>query len=93
LSCVEACYEPPFETIGPHLFERLAGLTTVVAVLQDWDPVREAFLRRVRASGVAVRVVIVHDGPTSVEWQRAGDELGDVEAFSSADIERATALR
>jgi uncharacterized protein (DUF58 family) len=89
LSCVEACYRPPFETIGPQLFDRLAGLTTVVAVLQDWDEEREAFLRRVRDCGVAVRAIVVHDGQTSADWRRAEGDLGQITAMSPADVSAA----
>ena len=92
LACVEPCYDPPFQTIGPPLFDRLSRLTTVMAVLQDWDAVREGFLRRVRESGVSVRAIVVHDGPTSVEWSRAGEELGRIEAISPEQIHAAVAL-
>ena len=86
LACIEPCHAPPFETIGPALFDRLAQLTTVIAILQDWDPVREAFLRRVRASGVAVRVVLVHDSPTAADWQGAAEEL-DVLFMTPAQVD------
>jgi uncharacterized protein (DUF58 family) len=89
LACLEPCYEPPFATIGPPLFERLAQLTTVVAVLQDWDPVREAFLRRVRTSGAAVRGLIVREGATTMDWRAVGPDLGDVQAVSPAQVESA----
>jgi uncharacterized protein (DUF58 family) len=89
LACIEPCYDPPFATIGPHLMDRLAGLTTVVAVLQDWDPVRAAFLRRLRASGVAVRGIIVHDGATSSPWEGAGEELGELQAMAPSEVEAA----
>jgi len=89
LACLEPCYEPPFATIGPSLFDRLAQLTTVVAVLQDWDPVREAFLRRVTTSGVAVRALIVHEGATTVDWRTAGDELGEIQAMTPGEVESA----
>lgn len=82
LACLEPCHAPPFATIGPTLFERLAQLTTVIAVLQDWDPVREAFLRRVQASGTAVRVLIVRDGPTTTDWRAAGEEMGDIRVLT-----------
>lgn len=75
LACLEPCQQPPFETVGPALFDKLAQTTTVVAVLLDWDDARAAFLRRVGAMGVAVRGVIVHDGPTAQPWQAAAGEL------------------
>lgn len=88
LSCLEPCHDPPFETIGPHLFERLSQLTTVVAVLQDWDPAREAFLARVKALGTAVQAIIVHDGPTKQAWTGRTDALGDVSQLSARDVEQ-----
>jgi uncharacterized protein (DUF58 family) len=91
LACIEPCYDPPFRTIGPHLFEKLSQLTTVVAILQDWDDEREAFLRSVCSSGVAVRAMIVHDGPTTRDWHSAADDLGSVQLLSPAQIEAAIA--
>jgi uncharacterized protein (DUF58 family) len=88
LACLEPSYAPPFATIGPHLFEKLAQITTVVAVLQDWDPVRRDFLRRVKQLGTGVRVLIVHDGATAEPWQAASAELGDSELLAPADVER-----
>lgn len=88
LACLEPCYDPPFRGIGPPLFEKLAQITTVVAVVQDWDPAREEFLRRVKELGTAVRTIVVHDGPTSAPWQSAADELGEISVMTPEDVER-----
>src|SRR4030095_5715393 len=64
LACLEPCHEPPFDVLAPRLVERLSRLTTVVAVVLDWDEGREAFLGRLRDLGVALRIFVVHDGPT-----------------------------
>jgi uncharacterized protein (DUF58 family) len=88
LACLEPCHEPPFEAIGPQLFEKLAQITTVVAVLQDWDAPREAFLRRVKSLGTAVRALIVHRGPTREPWQQIGSELGEMSQLTPEDVER-----
>lgn len=90
LACLEPCGDPPFRTIGPTLFERLAQTTTVVAVLQDWDADREAFLRSVHALGTAVRCVIVHDGETAEPWE-AAEALGEVSLMTPAQVESAIA--
>jgi len=90
LACLEPCPDPPFATIGPVLFEKLGQITTVVAVLQDWDDAREGFLRQVKALGTAVRVVIVHEGPTAKPWAGAED-LGEVGLMSPSDVEQALA--
>ena len=34
----------------------------------DWDEARESFLRRIHDLGVAVRVFVVHPGPTTRPW-------------------------
>jgi uncharacterized protein (DUF58 family) len=89
LACLEPCPDPPFATIGPALFERLAQVTTVVAVLQDWDPARRDFLRQVRQSGAAVRAIVVHDGPTREDWRGAAEEIGEISQMAPGDVERA----
>jgi uncharacterized protein (DUF58 family) len=91
LACLEPCAAPPFETVGPALFEELAQITTVVAVLLDWDARREAFLRRVKALGTEVRVLVVREGETAQPWQAAGPELGEVGLLTPADVDRSLA--
>ena len=75
------------ESIGPPLFGRLERLTTLVAVLLEWDEAREAFLRRVRAMGVAVRILLVHEGETREPWSSVPAVLGDIARFTPAQIE------
>jgi uncharacterized protein (DUF58 family) len=87
LACLEPSPAPPFESIGPPLFERLERLTTVVAVMLEWDDAREAFLRRVRAMGVAVRVLLVHEGATRKPWASVSADLGDVAHTTPAQVE------
>lgn len=88
LACLDPCREPAFATIGPHLFEKLAQITTVVAVLQDWDEERRDFLRRVRVQGAAVRTVIVREGETHISWRDASAEIGEVSRMTPAEVER-----
>jgi uncharacterized protein (DUF58 family) len=88
LACLEPCPQPPFQAIGPCLFEKLAQTTTVVAVLLDWDRPREDFLRRVKALGTALRVLVVHEGLTRESWQNVGADLGEVSLVTPADVER-----
>jgi uncharacterized protein (DUF58 family) len=93
LACIEPCYDEPFRTIGPHLFEKLAQITSVVAVLQDWDAGRENFLRRVKDRGTAVRSIVVHDGSTTQPWQEASADLGDISQLTPQDIEALLAAK
>ena len=72
LAGLEPCPEAPFAAVAPALFDKLARITTVVAVLQDWDEARERFLREVKALGTAVHVIVVHDGATTRPLPRWG---------------------
>jgi uncharacterized protein (DUF58 family) len=89
LACLEPCSDPPFETVGPHLYEKLARLTSVVVVMLDWDDGRERFLRGVREQGIAMRCIIVRDGATTKPWAPAAGDLGAFSQMGTADIERA----
>ena len=89
LACLEPCEQPPFQTISPVLFDKLAQITTVVAVLLDWDDEREAFLQRVKGLGTAVRVLLVREGETRKPWQHVGEELGEISLMTPEDVERA----
>ena len=91
LACLEPCREPPFDVVAPALFEKLEQITSVVAVVQDWDEAREAFLRRVKSFGVDMRVLIVHEGETARDWRPASEELGEVSLVPPSEIERALA--
>jgi uncharacterized protein (DUF58 family) len=89
LACLEPCSDPPFATIGPHLHEKLARLTSVVVVMLDWDDAREQFLRGVRDSGTAMRCIIVRDGETTKPWAAAAGDLGAFSQMTTDDVERA----
>jgi uncharacterized protein (DUF58 family) len=91
LACIEPCPDPPFQAVAPTLFEELAQITTVVAVLLDWDAPREAFVRRLKALGAEVRVLIVREAPTAQPWQGAGPDLGEVDLLRPTDVERSLA--
>lgn len=86
LACLEPSAAAPFETVAPALHERLSGLTTVVAVMLDWDDAREAFVRRVRSMGAAVRVIVVHEGATRKAWSDVPPELAAVSLLTPAQV-------
>lgn len=88
LACLDPCYDPPFARIGPHLFEKLAQLTTVIAVLHDWDDDRERFLGQVMARGTSVRGFVVREGEPSKPLPADG-EFGDVTVLRPSDVQRA----
>ena len=91
LACLEPCREPPFAVLSPPILERLSRLTTVVAVVLDWDEPRERFLRHVRQLGVAVRTFLVRTGDTARPAEDAAAELGPITRLTPAEIERRVA--
>jgi uncharacterized protein (DUF58 family) len=88
LACLEPCHEPPFDRVGPQLHEKLGQLTTVVAVVLDWDEEREIFLHGLRDLGVAVRTYVVHAGPTGRPWENAARSLGEITPLDPGEVDR-----
>jgi uncharacterized protein (DUF58 family) len=87
LACLEPSPATPFESIGPLLFARLERLTTVVAVMLEWDEAREAFVRQLRALGVAVRVFLVHEGTTRRPWTAISPDLADFALLTPGEVQ------
>jgi len=65
LACVEACRSNPFEVVTPALYDELQQMSTVIAVLLDWDEDRKNLIRAAQEAGCQVKVLVVHDGPTT----------------------------
>ncbi|MBN2711695.1 MAG: DUF58 domain-containing protein, partial [Planctomycetes bacterium] len=63
LACIEATNHNPFITLAPAVAEEIGQISTAVVVLMDWDEEREKFVRSLRDFGVAVKVIVVKDGP------------------------------
>jgi hypothetical protein len=90
LAALEPSPAAPFATVGPPLIDALAQISTVVAVLQDWDESRENFLREVKALGTEVRAFVVREGaPTR---PLPGAELFEVSPLRPAEIDERIAL-
>jgi uncharacterized protein (DUF58 family) len=89
LACLEPCSEAAFDVVGPALFEKLGQITSVVAVVQDWDRPRAEFLRRVKAMGVELRIIIIRDAPTQEDWRAESDSLGEMSLLRPSDVESA----
>lgn len=86
LACLDPSSAPPFESVAPALRDRLSRLTTVIAVLLDWDDAREAFLRGLRTQGVALRVFVVHEGATHRPWTSVTPDFAQVSLLTPAEV-------
>ena len=65
LACLEASRTDPFQKLMPVLAEELNGISTVIAILLDWDTPEENLVRTVVESGCSAKIVIVRDGETT----------------------------
>jgi hypothetical protein len=86
LACLEPSHDAPFERAFATILDELAGVSAVVAVVQDWDEPRRDLLRRVRLLGAEVRVVIVRDGAPTLE-AREEEGLSFVEVLAPNEVE------
>jgi len=86
LACVDECRTNPFDKVAPALADELASISTVVCVLLDWDPSREALMRTAVEAGCSTKVLLVRDGPPSTDYGPAEDWLGPILCLSPADV-------
>ncbi|HVY60771.1 MAG TPA: DUF58 domain-containing protein [Planctomycetota bacterium] len=87
LAVVDESPEEPFDRIEPELSENLAKISAVVAVFLDWNEPRRRFIQKLRAQGVAVKVVIACDGKTALPPEADADALGPVPVVTRAAFE------
>ena len=88
LACVGESPKEPFEVIEPQIGELLARISTVICVMLDWNENRRAFVHRLHSQGAAVKVIILRDGPCTLDPRGEADVLGVVPILSRADCER-----
>lgn len=85
LACLEPCHEAPFQKIKPVLLDHLESVTTTVAVMLDWDEARADVVRTIRDHGSAVKLIVVRDGPTTIDLSGAEALCEGVHHISSDD--------
>ena len=87
LACVQPCRKNPFETITPALTEELAGTSSVLCVLLDWDAHHERLVRAAVESGCSVKVFIVREGETTVPYA-SSEHAGSISQFTPGYVAR-----
>jgi uncharacterized protein (DUF58 family) len=88
LACVEENPSEPFLALEPELMEGLSRITTVICVLLDWNETRREFVHNLRQQGAALKILIVREGPCTLDPSLDGDALGEIPVLSAADFER-----
>ena len=87
LACVGESETEPFAVVEPQLMENLAQITTVICVLLDWNPPRRDFVRKLLSSGSATKVVIVRDGPCTMDPSMDDDLMGQASIVNKLQYE------
>ncbi len=59
LACARLTPEAELSTLSALVMEHLSSLTACVCVLLKWDPARQELVRRIRQSGIPLRVLVV----------------------------------
>ena len=59
LASVIPCTEKPFETLPPLVLNRASMLSGCICVLLAWDDPRKDFIRRLKALGIPLLVLVI----------------------------------
>ncbi len=87
LACVEANPEEGWGVLEPAVLQSLAQITTIICVFLDWTESRRRFVDQLQQQGVGLKVIVVRDGPCTVDPGAEGDKLGVVPIISAKDFE------
>ncbi len=80
LACLEPNNEHPISRLSPDVLEEVSGIGSAVIMLLGWDKERETLVRKLRESGVALRIIVIGKGI------QAGELPADATFVSAADI-------
>lgn len=75
LACVEPAAREPFSLLEPEIGVHLSRLTTVICVLLDWNPERQAFVEKLQGHGTTLRIVVVHSGAPTLRPPGGSDAV------------------
>jgi uncharacterized protein (DUF58 family) len=87
LACIEGCPKDPFPTLSPAVGEALSQISTAIVVFLDWDESRRDFARMLQEHGVETLVLIVRDGPTTLDPSGFATAAGGARTFTIAEVE------
>lgn len=81
LAVLEATPAEPLNTLEPEVLDALGQITTVICLLLDWNSARRAFAERLSATGAALKIVVVRDGPPTLDPEGEGHALGSLSGY------------
>ena len=69
-----------------ELRAHLDAISTVICVFLDWNESRRAFAQRLRGLGAGVKIVVVRNGPCSLDPALDEDSVGIVRVLTSSAL-------
>jgi uncharacterized protein (DUF58 family) len=88
LACVEENPAEPFDAIAPEIAELLERLSTVICVFLDWNQARREFALRLRAGGIAVKVIVVSEQRTELDPRGDAGSFGEIPIITRKQFDR-----
>lgn len=88
LAVMDVCREKPYSKTTPMLMDQVRSISTVVALLLDWDEDRKKFLLEMKDMGVQTRTYLVNNDPVfeSSKISDMEDSLGEVIILNSDEV-------
>ncbi|MHB2016187.1 MAG: DUF58 domain-containing protein [Candidatus Xenobia bacterium] len=87
LACIAPCHEPAFEKLEAAVTTHLSRVTAAVLVMLDLDATRLRFVQRFRQHGLFVKLLIVRDGPPTLDPKEHADAFAAWHHIHPATIE------
>jgi len=88
LACVESGPSDGFDSIEPELRQNLQSIGSVICIFMDWNAARQKFAHTLRDLGTTLKVIVVRNGPCTLDPYRDQGWLGSVHVVSSDDVKR-----
>jgi len=88
LACIDVCKRKPFRSLGPAIAEAITQISTAVFVLLDWDEDRERFVQSIRNLGVAAKVLVVRERPSTLDPHTFAGDAGPILTVTPQEVEQ-----
>ena len=86
LACVESGTTDGFDGIEPELRDSIDSLGSVVCIFMDWNETRRKFAHTLRDLGTALKIIVVRNGPCTLDPFADEARLGSVRKVTSAEV-------
>ncbi len=86
LACVQSGTQDGFDGIEPELRDSIDAIGSVICIFTDWNETRRKFAHTLRDLGAAMKVIVVRNGPCTLDPFADEGRLGSVHKVTSAEV-------